>query len=99
MATKVMTIRNFIAAGLAVLMTAIGLSCYVAGKQSTLDDRDALRATVTAMREGGDGSCAVKNDGPHVVCWMEGGVIKLVMAPKQIDRCPPAKRIRVRRTQ
>lgn len=42
---------------------------------ATARDRDALRAMVTALREG-DGSCAVTDDGPKVVCWMESGAVK-----------------------
>lgn len=48
---------------------------------ATSRDRDALRAMVTALREGGDGSCAVKNNGPYIICWMEDGYIKQAFAP------------------
>lgn len=50
----------------------------------TKRDRDALRATVTALREGGDGSCAVKNNGPYVLCWMEDGRLKTAIAPVKL---------------
>ena len=46
-------------------------------------DRDALRATVTALREG-DGSCAVKNNGPIIICWMEDGKLKTTNAPVKL---------------
>jgi hypothetical protein len=40
-------------------------------------ERDALRATVYALREG-DGSCAVEKKGIRLVCWMEDGAVKVM---------------------
>lgn len=67
-----------------ILIGVYGALGWTLGARSTLTERDALKATITALREDGDGSCAVKNNGPHVLCWMEDGRIKYATAPVKL---------------
>lgn len=67
-----------------LLGTVFGSLLFGVPGYRVAQERDALRVMVTALREGGDGSCAVKNNGPHIVCWMEDGQIKLAMAPMKV---------------
>lgn len=85
------------------VLVILALLCYVAGGalnywlgySSGATERAALRATVTALREG-DGSCAVVNDGPRVLCWMEGGAVK-VLPLRAGDVVAPRTALRKRR--
>lgn len=92
-----MKLRLYLLLAIAALLGEfVGAWLMYEGKvKSTIAERDALRATVTALREG-DGSCAVTDDGPRVLCWMEGGAVK-VLPLRAGDVVAPRTALRKRR--
>jgi len=75
--SKQRKIEKLLVIGLWLIIGATGCKLYYATGplREVTADRDALRATVTALREG-DGSCAVTRNGPRVVCWLEDGALR-----------------------